>query len=880
MSLRQSGALSAAVVVCALVCARDIQAQGTLPTGWQNEAIGTSTGSSTGSGGTFTVTSTGANIWDQTDHFQFAYRSVSGDFDVSAFLADFTGPNEWAKAGLMVRESLASNARNAYELWSPGLGHAFQYRTSTGGTTARVSGGASRLRTWFRLVRQGTRIISYRSDDGLAWTQVYELTMSLPNEVLVGLAVTSRDEAAAAQAAFSNVAVQTSTVTGDPAPTPSPSPSSSWIGADIGSPRVPGASSVSSGTYTVTGAGRDIWDASDQFRFHYLQVSGDTEIIARVSSFNATHEWAKAGVMIRESTAANARHAFMTATVNSGWAFQRRIAAGGQSYTSEGPTGRVPGWVRLTREGALFTAYQSSDGSSWRLVGTETITMGSTVYVGLAVTSLNPDTPATATMTNVTVRQPSTSSNQPPTVSITGPASGATFTSPATVSMTAAAADSDGSIARVQFYQGSTLIGTDTTSPFTATWSNAPAGSYQLRAVATDNEGATATSATVSITVNGTGNRAPTVSFTSPSAGATFTAPANIALRVSASDADGRVVRVRLFSGSTLIKDDVTDPYSHNWNGVAAGTYQLRAVAYDDDGATSEAVVNITVYGPGNRLPTVSITTPTSGASYTAPATVNVQASASDSDGTVSRVEFYRGSTLIGTDTTSPYTYSWANAAAGSYTLTARAYDNNGASATSTGVNISIGSTSNQLPTVAITAPVSGATLSAPASVTITASASDADGTIANVDFYVGSQLIGSDTSAPYTAAWNNVAAGSYSLTAVARDNGGATRTSTAVSVTVSTTSTRPTTLVFTASSNHATAVTSYTVAIYRTVDPATGTPVATRDLGKPTPVNGEISADISTVINPLATGSYYAVVRAVGSVGTTASTPSATFTK
>jgi hypothetical protein len=282
----------------------------------------------------------------------------------------------------------------------------------------------------------------------------------------------------------------------------------------------------------------------------------------------------------------------------------------------------------------------------------------------------------------------------------------------------------------------------------------------------------------------------------------------------------------------------------------------------------------------GNQTPTVAITTPTTGASYTAPATVNIQATAADADGTVSRVEFYRGTTLIGTDTSSPYTYSWTSAPAGNYSLTARAYDNGGASRTSTAVNISVNTTSNQPPTVSITAPTSGASYTAPASMTITASASDTDGSVANVDFYVGSQLIGSDSSAPYTAAWNNVSAGTYSLTAIARDNGGATRTSTAVSVTVTSTPTRPTTLVFTASSNHATAVTSYTVAIYRTVDPVTATPVATRDLGKPTPSAGDISVDISTLINPLATGSYYAVVRAVGPAGTTGSSPSATFTK
>ena len=84
----------------------------------------------------------------------------------------------------------------------------------------------------------------------------------------------------------------------------------------------------------------------------------------------------------------------------------------------------------------------------------------------------------------------------------------------------------------------------------------------------------------------------------------------------------------------------------------------------------------------------------------------------------------------------------------------------------------------------------------------------------------------------------------------------------------------------FTASADHATNVTSYTVAIYRGADPVTASPVATRDLGKPTPVGGDISVDISTLVNPLPAGTYKAVVRASGPGGTTASTASANFTK
>jgi len=94
--------------------------------------------------------------------------------------------------------------------------------------------------------------------------------------------------------------------------------------------------------------------------------------------------------------------------------------------------------------------------------------------------------------------------------------------------------------------------------------------------------------------------------------------------------------------------------------------------------------------GTGNRAPSASITSPTSGSSFTAPATINIAATASDPDGTVSKVEFYNGTTLLGTDTTSPYSFSWANVAAGNYTLTARAYDNLNLTGTSAAVSVSV----------------------------------------------------------------------------------------------------------------------------------------------------------------------------------------------
>jgi chitinase len=187
----------------------------------------------------------------------------------------------------------------------------------------------------------------------------------------------------------------------------------------------------------------------------------------------------------------------------------------------------------------------------------------------------------------------------------------------------------------------------------------------------------------------------------------------------------------------------------------------------------------------GNTLPTVSITSPVNNASFSPGATVTIAANASDGDGSVSKVEFFQNGAKLGEDTSSPYSYSWSNVAAGSYTLTAKATDNLGGATTSAGVSISVTSGSNIPPTVSITSPSNGATFTAPASITISANAADADGSVSKVEFYNGSTKLGEDTSSPYTYAWSNVPSGAYALTAIATDNLNASTTSTVVSLTV-----------------------------------------------------------------------------------------------
>jgi chitinase len=373
--------------------------------------------------------------------------------------------------------------------------------------------------------------------------------------------------------------------------------------------------------------------------------------------------------------------------------------------------------------------------------------------------------------------------NAVPTVSITSPTNNAAFAALSSITINANATDADGTISKVEFYRGTTLLNTDNAAPYSFIWTNVTAGTYSLTAKAYDNLGAVTTSTAVTIVVTAP-NVAPSVSLTSPTANASFATPASVTINATATDADGTISKVEFYNGTTLLNTDNAAPYSFIWANMAAGTYSLTAKAYDNSGAiTTSAAVSIVVKA-ANVAPSVSITSPINNASFAAPASVTINATATDADGTISKVEFYRGTVLLNTDNAAPYSFLWANIVAGTYSLTAKAYDNSGAVKTSTAVSLVIKST-NIAPVVSITSPANNATFTAPASVTINANATDADGTITKVDFYNGTVLLNSDNAAPYSFLWANVAAGTYNLTAKATDNSSGVTTSTAVQIVV-----------------------------------------------------------------------------------------------
>jgi hypothetical protein len=548
---------------------------------------------------------------------------------------------------------------------------------------------------------------------------------------------------------------------------------------------------------------------------------------------------------------------------------------------------------------------------------------------------------------------------------LTAPANGATFTAPATITLSATASDSDGTIAKVEFYNGATLLNADATAPYSLSWAPVAAGTYIVKAIAYDNSGVSTSSATATITVTGAANQPPTVTLTSPSNGTMLVAPASISMAATATDTDGTISKVEFYNGTTLLNTDTTSPYSYTWASVAAGTYTLKAVAYDNAGASaSSTTATVTV---GSALPNgqqaVDIGSPAmAGSTSFGNGTYTTKAGGAAIWNTADQFRFIYQQTSGDVDTvlhvasiTAANSYSsagvmiretlaagskhafvllsaargysfneriqtdgvttgvagggpapgwvkltrrgslftafvsadgqsWTQVGTTNVTMASSAYVGiavtaNSTTATTTAVVDSLSvvpvAAQNQSPGVTLTSPANGTAFTAPANVTMNATATDSDGTIAKVEFYNGTTLLNTDTTAPYSFTWSSVAAGTYTLKAIAYDNSGASANSATSTITVSqATSTPPTGIVFTASTDHATLVTRYELRIYASgANPSTATPITTSDLGKPTPdANNDITVDRAAFFSALAPGNYVAAVAAIGSGGTSIS--------
>ncbi|PYR35032.1 MAG: hypothetical protein DMF93_22440 [Acidobacteria bacterium] len=333
-----------------------------------------------------------------------------------------------------------------------------------------------------------------------------------------------------------------------------------------------------------------------------------------------------------------------------------------------------------------------------------------------------------------------------------------------------------------------------TTAPYSMTWNSGSVGNgaHTLAARARDAAGNQATSAAVNVTVSND-TTPPTVSIAAPAGGSTVSASA----AVSANAADNvAVVGVQFkLDGANLGAEVTTSPYGVTWNTTATtnGVHTLTAVARDAAGnSTTSAAISVTVNNVDGTPPTVSMTAPASGATV-AGTNVTVSATASDNVAVVG-VQFQLDGVNLGAeDTASPFSITWntSGVANGTHTLSAIARDAAGNTATSP-ISVTV---NNDLtaPTVSMTAPADGATVSGSA-VAVSASASD-NVAVAGVQFLLDGAAVGAEvTTAPYTMAWNSTSAanGAHTLAARARDAAGNQTTSTSVAITVSNIATGP----------------------------------------------------------------------------------------
>jgi uncharacterized repeat protein (TIGR02059 family) len=194
--------------------------------------------------------------------------------------------------------------------------------------------------------------------------------------------------------------------------------------------------------------------------------------------------------------------------------------------------------------------------------------------------------------------------NQPPFVSISSPTKNTGYIAPATITIEANATDSDGTIIKVEFYNGQVRLGEVTKAPYLFKWKNVPEGNYLITAVATDNNNARTVSDPVTIVVNKSAsrnNQSPFVKIKSPDKGKVFKKSESIILEAEASDSDGTISKIEFMIGDKVIAVLTEAPWIFNWQNADTGQFLVTAIATDNLGAVSQSSeVDFTVYEEKN----------------------------------------------------------------------------------------------------------------------------------------------------------------------------------------------------------------------------------------------------------------------------------------
>jgi PKD repeat protein len=231
LTVRDNAGATASATTTAAIAA----VQAPLPAPWQARDIGSVglAGSTTYASGRFTVTAAGADIWGTADSFRYVYQPLNGDGQIVARVTSLMNTHAYAKAGVMIRESLNANAPNALVSFRPTGVIDLVVRTSAGASTFNAGSTTQALPAWLKLARTGNSIVASVSPDGSSWSVVATQTVAMASNALVGLAVMSHDTSVLNTAMLDNVVVSTAGSTQPPATPGSPGPSNGATGVAL-----------------------------------------------------------------------------------------------------------------------------------------------------------------------------------------------------------------------------------------------------------------------------------------------------------------------------------------------------------------------------------------------------------------------------------------------------------------------------------------------------------------------------------------------------------------------------------------------------------------------------------------------------------------------
>ncbi len=322
--------------------------------------------------------------------------------------------------------------------------------------------------------------------------------------------------------------------------------------------------------------------------------------------------------------------------------------------------------------------------------------------------------------------------NKKPSVQLTGPANGSVYKMGEKVNISAIASDIDGTIASLSFFVNGNMWGTFTDGPYVVEYTVDRKGSIPIYAVTVDDRFGRDTTGVINIF----STLQPNVKLISPQSNATYEMGQKVAIEANAQSPDGQIVKVEFYINDQLISTVTGAPYRMEWTADVVGTRLIQAKVYDNlNGVALSGVVSINVNAAGNKPPVVNIVSPEDGLVVLINQTITLKASVRDDDpgDLISKVEFFSNDIKIGEALTAPFDFVWSNAISGSMKIKAKATDNRGGSSFSPEITI----TYNIPPFVAITLPLSGASILTETIFSIFASSTDADGTITKVALFV-----------------------------------------------------------------------------------------------------------------------------------------------